>query len=188
MKQKKNVQKFKENMKENNINLDLLVENELAILNKCDYAINLFSSYEIIIIYFMEIFDDFDINLISSNTNNPISQELFQVCLTIFNISLSAYEIFSQFPESVILISSIYYIIDRESEFIEDISNKKFKLCVNNDINEIERCAQSIKDYLSKKYEDEQGEEDGEDQVEEKNPNFFELFENSYGTNEGNKI
>ena len=128
-----------------------MADNELSILLKCDYKINLFSSYEIFTLLFKNLFDDFDINLIDSKRDKIKSINMFQTSLMVFDISFSDYEINSKFPESIIIFSSIFYILNSENQIAENDEIKNFKLIVNNDFKNIEKCTQLIKILINKK-------------------------------------
>ena len=130
----------------------MLIENELTILLRCNYKINQFSSFEICALYFTNLFDDFDINLINSNRNPPKSINIFQFSMLVFEMSFSQYEINSKFPEDIILISSMFSILEGEKEF-----NKynKLKNIVNTDLNEIYKCTELINMIINDKEEGE---------------------------------
>ena len=130
----------------------MLIENEHNILLRCNYKINQFSSFEICALYFTNLFDDFDINLINSNRNPPKSINIFQFSMLVFEMSFSQYEINSKFPEDIILISSMFSILEGEKEF-----NKynKLKNIVNTDLNEIYKCTELINMIINDREEGE---------------------------------
>ena len=164
--------------------LDSIEEFEKNILIASNWRLNLTSTMEIMIIIFQFLYKSFDINKISDSNTNSLSIHLYQVSMIYFRAAVNDFDIYSQFPEHIILLSSIFINLNEKGE------NKALgKLLRENsgEIDEIQQCVNLIENLVKNMF-DENETENSEENFTNENvignsfAKFFETENVNYST------